>query len=365
MVERSELRGEAALQAEITRLNKVVNALMDRAERESGVNRNNFGLFRESVMLQEVVGRRTAELEAALRENERINRDLLSEREAQQRLIQRLEEAHNQLLQSEKLASVGQLAAGVAHEINNPVAFVGANLGALQKYVDGMLSLIDAYAAVSDQLSPEAQEGIAALAGRIDFEYLRRDVAGLIEESIEGTRRVRKIVQDLRSFSQEGAVRWQRVDVVACIDSALNMLAHELAGRIEVIRDLTSPAEIDGVPAELNQLFLNLLLNAIQSVHGEGRLTIRCRPDEAAVTVEIIDTGEGIAPEIRGKVFDPFFTTRPVGRGTGLGLSVAHGIVAAHGGRIKALENPEGGSIFVVHLARRRESVSLDSNACL
>lgn len=365
MIDVREIRGEAALQAEVVRLNKVVKALMDRAEREPSVNRNTFGLFRESVLLQEQVGRRTAELEAALRENERINRDLVNEREAQQRLIHRLEKAHTQLLHAEKLASIGQLAAGIAHEINNPVAYVGANLGTLKEYVDGLLELLDAHAAASADLPLSVREDLAALARKIDVDYLRHDAASLIAESAEGVQRVRKIVQDLRSFSQDGEASWQRVDIVACIESALNMLSHELAGRIEVVKAYVAPIEIDGVPADLNQLFLNLLLNAVQSISGKGRLTIRCRLEKEMISVDIIDTGEGIAPEIHKRIFDPFFSTRPVGRGVGLGLSVVHGIVVAHGGRIDVCDNPDGGTIFTVWLATRREVAVSDTNASL
>ncbi len=164
---------ETALRAEITRLNKIVTALVNRAERETGAKQSHFGLFQNAVMLENQVRRRTAELEEALRENERINRDLTREREEQRILIKKLEEAHNQLLQSEKLASIGQLAAGVAHEINNPIGFVNSNLGALQKYCDSLLGLLDQYEGLEGELKPESSTAIRSAKKKLDLDFLR------------------------------------------------------------------------------------------------------------------------------------------------------------------------------------------------
>lgn len=166
MAELTVSGNEAELQAEIVRLNKIVTALMNHAEREAGTRQGNFGLFQNAVMLENQVRRRTAELEAALRENERINRDLTREREEQRALIRQLEEAHNQLLQSEKLASIGQLAAGVAHEVNNPIGFVNSNLCTLKKYVADLLELNAAYERLEPELSAIAGEQIKALKAR-------------------------------------------------------------------------------------------------------------------------------------------------------------------------------------------------------
>ena len=200
---------EAALRAEIARLNKMVVALMNRAERAMSAQGSDFGLFQSTVILERQVQERTKALEAALQENEKINRamqrakeQLEQEKDEQRKLIRKLEESDNQLLQSEKLASIGQLAAGVAHEINNPIGFVNSNLGTLKKYTNDLLRLIGAYEAVEPLLpASPPKEQLEAVRKQIDLAYLREDIVSLIAESIDGTTRVRQIVQDLRDFS--------------------------------------------------------------------------------------------------------------------------------------------------------------------
>ena len=224
------------LRDEIVRLNKVVKALIDRAERSTSAQRSDFGMFQTAVMLEDQVRHRTAELEAAVRENEKINRALLhakeqmafeiderksahaaleKEREEQRLLIKQLEEAHNQLLQSEKLASIGQLAAGVAHEINNPIGFVNSNLGTLKNYVGDLLQIIGLYESGRSLLAadPALCSRIEAACGQADLDFVREDIETLIAESIEGTARVRRIVQDLRDFSRVDSLEWQWADL--------------------------------------------------------------------------------------------------------------------------------------------------------
>ena len=345
---------EAELQAEIVRLNKIVTALMNHAEREAGTRQGNFGLFQNAVMLENQVRRRTAELEAALRENERINRDLTREREEQRALIRQLEEAHNQLLQSEKLASIGQLAAGVAHEVNNPIGFVNSNLCTLKKYVADLLELNAAYERLEPELSAIDGEQIKALKARIDLPFVREDMPALIAESIDGTSRVRRIVQDLRDFSRAGDSEWHTVDVHAGLESTLNVVWNEIKYKAEVERDYGDLPEIDCLPSQLNQVFLNLLVNAAQAIEQRGTITLRTRRDGDHVAISVCDTGSGIPPELMDRIFDPFFTTKPVGKGTGLGLSVTYGIVEKHGGRIEVDSVPGQGSTFTIRLPVRR-----------
>ena len=193
---------EAALRAEIARLNKMVVALMNRAERAMSAQGSDFGLFQSTVILERQVQERTKALEAALQENEKINRamqrakeQLEQEKDAQRKLIRKLEESDKQLLQSEKLASIGQLAAGVAHEINNPIGFVNSNLGTLKNYANDLLRLIGAYEAVEPLLpASPPKEQLEAVRKQIDLAYLREDIVSLIAESIDGTTRVRQIV---------------------------------------------------------------------------------------------------------------------------------------------------------------------------
>jgi two-component system NtrC family sensor kinase len=344
----------AVLQAEIVRLNKVVKSLMNRAEREAGTKQSNFGLFQDAVMLEKQVQRRTAELEAALRENERINRDLTREREEQRVLIKKLEEAHNQLLQSEKLASLGQLAAGVAHEVNNPIGFVNSNLGTLRKYVTDILELLDRYEALEDEAPLSSRERIGAFKAEIDLPFLRDDMVALIGESIDGTSRVRRIVQDLRDFSRPGDSEWQAVDLHAGLESTLNVVWNEIKYKADVKRDYTELPVVECLPSQLNQVFLNLLVNAAQAIPERGVITLRTRCEGEQVAISVEDTGCGMPPEIRDRIFDPFFTTKPVGQGTGLGLSVTYGIVEKHGGRIEVASEPGQGTTFTVRLPVRR-----------
>ncbi|MCE1184042.1 MAG: ATP-binding protein [Rhodocyclales bacterium] len=345
---------ETALRAEITRLNKIVTALVNRAERETGAKQSHFGLFQNAVMLENQVRRRTAELEEALRENERINRDLTREREEQRILIKKLEEAHNQLLQSEKLASIGQLAAGVAHEINNPIGFVNSNLGALQKYCDSLLGLLDQYEGLEGELKPESSTAIRSAKKKLDLDFLREDLVDLIAESIDGTDRVRRIVQDLRDFSRTGGAEWQRADVHAGLESTLNVVSNEVKYKADVVRDYGELPEIECLPQQLNQVFLNLLVNAAQAIPERGTITLRTRCEGGWVRISIIDNGAGIPPEIREKIFDPFFTTKPIGKGTGLGLSVTYGIVDKHKGRIELESEVGKGTSFTICLPVNR-----------
>jgi two-component system NtrC family sensor kinase len=361
---------EALLRAEVMRLNKVVKALMNRAERALTGEPSDFGHFQTTLVLEGQVRARTRELEAALRENEKINRylareieqrkwiqeDLEREREEQKLLIRKLEDAHGQLLQSEKLASVGQLAAGVAHEINNPVGFVTSNLGALRNYVEQLLSVLAAYEALEPLLAPELRVRLAEVRQQADLDYVRGDIGVLLAESIEGTSRVRQIVQDLRDFSRVGETEWHEADINAGIDSTLNVVRNELKYKAEVTRDYGQLPPVLCLQSQLNQVFMNLLVNAAQSIPERGTIAIRtgCEGDE--VWVAISDTGVGMPPEIVARIFDPFFTTKPVGKGTGLGLAVSYGIVEKHKGRIEVQSTPGVGSTFTVRLPVRQES---------
>jgi two-component system, NtrC family, sensor kinase len=348
---------EVALKAEISRLKKMLNALMDRAEREMGARNTDFGMFQTAVTLETQVRERTQALEAALRENERINRALQQEKEEQRALINQLEEAHDQLLQSEKLASIGQLAAGVAHEINNPIGFVNSNLSTLKNYVSQLLGLVDGLsAAVAAQAAadPAIARRLDELCRAADLEFLRDDICSLITESIDGTTRVRKIVQDLRDFSRTGEIGLEWVDLHAGLESTLNVVANEIKYKAEVVREYGTLPPVECRPSQINQVFMNLLVNAAQAIAQRGRITLKSGSTEERVWVSVSDTGCGIPPEIQARIFDPFFTTKPVGKGTGLGLSVSYGIIEKHGGKIEVASQPGEGTTFTVWLPLRQ-----------
>ncbi len=265
---------------------------------------------------------------------------------------QKQKELHQQLLQSEKMASIGQLAAGVAHEINNPIAFVTSNLGALQDYTGRLLAMLDVYGqleAVAVE-HPDLLQKVKQTRDKLELEYLREDLTSLLAESLDGVHRVRRIVQDLKDFSHAGEVTRQRVDLHPGIDSTLNIVWNEIKHKATVIKEYGNLPEIECVPAQINQVFMNLLVNASHAIESNGTITIRTRHEAPWVMVEIADTGSGIAPDVLSRIFDPFFTTKPIGKGTGLGLSLSYGIIAQHGGRIDVQSEAGNGTAFQVWL---------------
>ena len=264
-------------------------------------------------------------------------------------LNRKLSAAQHQLMQSEKLASIGQLAAGVAHEINNPIGYVFSNFGTLEKYLDDLFRMLAAYQeAEQDLRGTPAQTRLAALREEIELEYLKDDIPTLMSESREGIKRVRKIVQDLKDFSRVDARQeWEWSNLHNGIDSTLNIVNNEIKYKCEVIKQYGPLPEVECLPSELNQVFMNLLVNAAHAITAErGTITIRTGVEGEQVWVEIQDTGCGIPKENLKRIFDPFFTTKPVGKGTGLGLSLSYGILQKHGGSIEVDSEIGHGTCF-------------------
>ncbi|MDO6385127.1 PAS domain-containing protein [Uliginosibacterium sp. 31-12] len=276
---------------------------------------------------------------------------------AQEALNRRLEEAHTQLLQAEKLAAIGQLAAGVAHELNNPIGFVHSNLGTLSEYCTALIALCDAYTTLIDEAHPDNPNlaEIRRIKQDQDYNYLRSDIFPLLEESREGLQRVRKIVLDLRDFSRTGEQDWGFADLHRGLDATLNILANELKYKCKVHKAYGRIPEIECVISQLNQVFMNLLVNAAQAIETQGDITITsCMVGEDQVSISIADTGQGISPEHFKHIFDPFFTTKPIGVGTGLGLSLVFGIVNRHHGRIEVSSEVGQGTTFRILLPIRQ-----------
>lgn len=289
--------------------------------------------------------------------------ELEKEKRAQQVLIGKLEDAQNQLIQSEKLAAVGQLAAGVAHEINNPVGFVNSNLGSLERYLKDLFSLVAVYAKAEPQLAdPALRSAIQETKAAIDYDFLCEDSAQLIAESRNGLERVKRIVQDLKDFSRIDESDLQWADVEKCLDSTLAVLANDLRDKVEVVKEYAVLPQIECMPSQLNQVFMNLLTNARQAIAERGRITLRTGVDGEMVWVEIADSGAGIPAENLKRIFEPFFTTRPVGSGQGLGLSVAYSIIAKHRGRIEVSCAAGQGAVFRVWLPVQRQQLAVDGN---
>lgn len=277
-------------------------------------------------------------------------------------LNQKLYEAQSQLLQSEKMASIGQLAAGLAHEINSPVGFVNSSLGALGHYFDSMVSLIAAYERAEELMdkSSEVYRQVGELKLKLDLPVLRKDVPTLMQESRAGLARVSKIVQDLKEFSRVDESEWQWADLHKSLNNTLNMVWNEIKDKAEIVKEYGDLPVVECLPFQINQVFLNLLLNAAQAIDGHGTITLRTGRLGEEVWVEIADTGCGIAPENLPRIFEPFFTTRPVGKGTGLGLSLAYTIVHKHHGRIEVDSKLGKGSVFRLWLPVRQPEKKAD-----
>ena len=359
MFERTMPEDETALRAEIVRLNKIVKALMGRAERAMGAQASDFSHFQTAIQLEEKVRTRTQELRAAVADNEKIARDLHRANDALQRekaeqasLIEKLEIAHNQLLQSEKMASIGQLAAGVAHEINNPIGFINSNIGTLSGYLTSVFAVLDAYAEAQAKVAQHGADcaAVDALKAQVDFDFLREDISALMTETKGGVTRVKKIVQDLKDFSHVDESEWQWADLHKGLDSTLNVVWNEIKYKAEVVKEYGELPAVECLSGQINQVFMNLLVNAAHAIHERGTITLRSGANGETVWVEIADTGCGIAPEHMTRIFDPFFTTKPVGKGTGLGLSLSYGIVKKHHGSIEVSSEPGKGTCFRVVL---------------
>lgn len=250
----------------------------------------------------------------------------------------RLSAVQEQLLQSEKLASIGQLAAGVAHEINNPIGYIFSNLGTLERYVVDLFKMLAAYESHEAELAgTAAAEELAALRADIELDYLKEDIPSLMHETREGIERVRKIVQDLKDFSRVDMNRnWEWADLHKGLDSTLNIVNNEVKYKADVVKQYGTLPEVRCLPSELNQVFMNLVVNAAHAIQADrGTITLRTGREDAEVWIEVEDSGSGMPPETQARIFDPFFTTKAVGKGTGLGLSLSYGIVKKHEGRIE------------------------------
>lgn len=302
--------------------------------------RNELELEKYRENLEQMVEERTAELKKALVD---------------------LQNTQFQLIQSEKMASIGQLAAGVAHEINNPVGFVKSNLGTMNEYREDLTSLLDEYRTLETALQQEdgvsgngaiqkVIENIQKIKDEIDISFILDDYKNVINESLEGMARVAKIVADLKDFAHVDKGELEHTDINNCIESTLNIVWNELKYKAEVIKDLGDIPPIECYPQRLNQVFMNIVVNAAQAIENKGEIRITTRADNEHVEIKISDTGTGIPPDVLPKIFDPFFTTKDVGKGTGLGLNMAYNIIQKHKGTIDVETEAGKGTTFIIHL---------------
>lgn len=263
-----------------------------------------------------------------------------------------LKDAQEQAIQSEKLASIGQLAAGVAHEINNPIGYVNSNLSTLQGYTSQLLNAIEAYAVEIGRAGDSASMArVEEIRSRFDLDFLSEDLRQLLAESREGIERVCKIVHDLKDFSRsDRGSAWVRADINAGLESTLNIVSNQLKYKAQIIKSFAELPLVECLPSELNQVFLNVLMNAGQAISERGIITVTTGASDDKVWIAIGDDGEGIPADVLPKIFDPFFTTKPVGSGTGLGLAISYGIVTKHHGTIEITSDVGEGTLMRIEL---------------
>ena len=277
-------------------------------------------------------------------------KELMEQNVRLEKALQQLKEAQVQLLQAEKMASLGQLSAGVAHEINNPIGFINSNLNTLKKYIQNIEEYSHRVDRVISGGDSTAIEELARLKRNKKIDFILDDVASVIDESLEGTERVKIIVSDLKSFSYQDRENKLPYDLNKGIKSTLNIVWNELKYKAEVIEELADLPPVKCYPQQINQVILNLLVNASQAIEGKGKITVRTILQGDEVVIEISDNGSGIDPENLPKIFEPFYTTKDCGKGTGLGLSISYSIIERHGGSIEVDSEVGKGSTFRVHL---------------
>ena len=320
-----------------------------------GFDNDRYLIERTLETMSHELGHRNRQLGAQLAEKQRVMDELTRTNSELVQLNQKLETAQNQLFQTEKMASVGQLAAGVAHEINNPVAFVHSNFSALEHYLQQLFRLIDRYREYEKDLPARLAERMASLRDELEYDFIVEDLSALMGESKDGLSRVTKIVQNLKDFSRVDTSGWEMVDVTRGLNSTISLVRNQVQSKAEIVCEFA-----DGIPqiecllSQLNQVFMNLLINAVHAIDTRGVITVRTGVEHDMVCIRVSDTGKGIAPEILPRIFDAFFTTKPVGQGTGLGLSLSYSIIKKHNGHIEVDSKVGAGTTFSIFLPIRQ-----------
>jgi two-component system, NtrC family, sensor kinase len=277
-----------------------------------------------------------------------------------QKKTDEIRKAHAHLMRHEKMAAIGQLSAGMAHEINNPLGFILSNLTTLKSYTDDFKTLIRHYqhlvtlcnkmTATGALSSINAQcEVIKEIEASLDLDYLLTDIPALVEESSAGAERIQKIVRDLKAVARPGETQQELINIHESINAVLTIVQNRISPKIEILRIFGPVPLICGYPQEISQIWLNLILNALDALENQGTLSITTQVARNQVVVGIEDTGSGIAQDDLPKVFDPFFTTKDVGKGTGLGLHLVYQLITKHGGRIELESQLDQGCTVTVH----------------
>jgi two-component system, NtrC family, sensor kinase len=318
---------------------------LSQAESLRNLQENEKLIINQNALLEQKVNARTEEL---LKTNENLNS-----------AMDELKDAQIQLVDAEKMASLGQLTAGIAHEINNPINFVKSNIGPLQMDIDDLISIIDAYQPVheipADEI-PDKLKEVKRLKDKIDIEYLKTEVENLVSGIRDGAERTVEIVKGLRTFSRLDEGEIKTVNIYEGLDSTIVLLRNMLNENIIIEKDYKADGVIECFPGKLNQVFMNIISNAIHAIKLKGDRTeknyirIFSKEVDGMLELHIKDTGVGMPDEVRRKIFDPFFTTKEVGEGTGLGLSIVYKIIFMHFGKIDVISSPGNGAEFIISL---------------
>lgn len=279
-----------------------------------------------------------------------LDKEKLAKEELERLVDERTSElktAQSQLVHSEKMSSLGQMVAGIAHELNNPINFIYGNSESLEEYKDELVNVIKG---AEELISPDCslKEKFEVIKEKADFEFVLDDFSKVVKSIRHGSERSAEIIQGLRTFSRLDEAQVKETDIHQDIDMTLTLLRNEYKNRITIHRDFADLPPIPCFSSQLNQVYMNILANAAQAIEGEGEVWIRTFLKDDMVHVEIRDSGSGISKEHRDKIFDPFYTTKEVGKGTGLGLSISYGIVERHGGRIEVDSEPGKGTTFAI-----------------
>lgn len=303
--------------------------------------------------------RMVADLEKAREELNKANINLARTNEELHKTVADLKATQEQLIQAEKMASLGQLTAGIAHEINNPINFVTANIQPLKEDMSDLIKFIEKYDDIISKkgLKDEFSE-IERIKQDEHIDLTKKEISNLLKGIEDGAKRTSEIVKGLRNFSRLDQNVFKKANINDSIDSTLTLLNNSIKNRIEIVKQYGDLPEVDCFPGQINQVFMNILSNAIQAIPAAGKIFIKTWQDPHNVKISIRDTGAGMTDEVRKKIFDPFFTTKEVGKGTGLGLSISFGIIQKHNGEIEVYSNPGEGTEFAIRIPITQQTIN-------
>jgi two-component system, NtrC family, sensor kinase len=336
-----------------------MTALSEYENKVSGLKLGAVDYITKPIYVEEVLARVNLHLRL-FNTQRQLHQEIADRKQAEIELKQNLETLQQmqlQLIQSEKMSALGQLVAGVAHEINNPINFIHGNLNHATEYARSLLHLIELYR----QHCPNPPTVVQQELDEMDLEFIEHDFANVLSSMTIGTKRIREIVLSLRNFSRLDESERKQVDLHEGIDSTLMILEHRLNSqqkrpKIQVLREYATLPQIDCYPGQLNQVFMSLLSNAIDAleestVRSSPTITIRTQASDRSIQITIADNGTGMTEEVKSRIFDPFFTTKPVGKGTGLGLYNSYKTIAEqHGGKLSCHSAPGAGAAFAIEL---------------